>query len=62
MKLPTFHLSGNENWRNCRICVRETPRLVTEQERDSPKPNFRLSLMHYKIIFFWDKFEKAGLL
>jgi hypothetical protein len=45
-----FHTSGKVNRHNVRIWGLENPRVVFENERDSPKVNVWCALMHNKVI------------
>jgi hypothetical protein len=46
----TCHTSGKVNRHNVRICGLENPRIILENERNSPKVNVWCTLMHNKII------------
>jgi hypothetical protein len=45
----TFHTSGKVNRHNVRIWGLENPRVVLENEMDSPKVNVWCALMHNKV-------------
>jgi hypothetical protein len=46
----TFHTSEKANRQNVRIWELENPRIVLENERDSPKMNIWCALLHNKVI------------
>jgi hypothetical protein len=46
----TFHLSGNENRHNVRVCGTENPHATTELQRDSPKLNVFCAISRRKVL------------